>query len=163
MQNVSIGERITLFREFLGLSRKDFTQKTGISQATISRVESNALEPSDAFLNIIMTQFLANPGWILTGEGEMLIAPEEYIAKGITLLGPKKFNEGLNKIFDDPQFAELRALVATNEFITGKIDAELVAYIRYILTLGQQGDEKLKHWLVVQLERAFPEVEEKKA
>ena len=50
---------------------------------------------------------LANPDWIKTGEGEMLLTPENYMAKGITILGAQRFSEGLANILKDPQFAEL--------------------------------------------------------
>lgn len=82
MQRTSPGQRIQEFREHLKLSRKDFTKEIGVSQATVSRIEADLLKPSDVFINAMMARFLANPVWIKTGEGKMLITPEEYIANG---------------------------------------------------------------------------------
>jgi transcriptional regulator with XRE-family HTH domain len=158
MQNASSGQRIQLFREHLKLSRKDFTAEIGVSQATVSRIEAGLLKPSDVFINAMMGRFAANPDWIKTGEGNMFIAPEEYIANGIKLLGAQRFSEGLAKVLKDPRFEELQVLVAVGEMLQGSLDREIEKYLKYIVDTWQQGDEKMKNWLMVQLEKAFGEV-----
>lgn len=162
MNRIPPEERIVQFRNHLGLSQGAFSKAIGMSQPNVSKIESGQVEISDTFLYAMMGCFLANPEWIKSGQGEMLLSPEEYIAKGITVLGARRFHEGWQAVLKEPRAAEFRSLVAAAELVKEDLDPELLTYVQYILKLGQQGDEKLKHWLMVQLERAFPEVEEKR-
>lgn len=164
MQNSSIGNRIRSLREQLGLSRKEFTLKTGISQATVSRVEADALEPSDTFLYAVMTQFLANPDWIKTGQGEMLASPTDYLTKGMRLLGAKAVAAAFINLLKDPEFAEAQSYIAVNNISRENTDTprEIMVYLEHILKLWHEGDQDIKTWLLVQLKRSFPEIGERK-
>lgn len=150
-------ERIIKIREHFGLSRKDLSREIGMSLANISRIEAGKVEPSVALLNALLVRFAVNPNWIKTGDGEMLIPPEEYIAEGIRLFGARKFSEGLDKVLGDPQFAEFQRVVAVGELVNGKLDQEIEGYLRYIVDTWQNGDEKMRNWLMVQLEKGFGE------
>ena len=154
-------ERIIQIREHFGLSRKDLSREIGMSLANISRIEAGKVEPSDALLNALLVRFAVNPDWIKTGDGEMLITPERYIAEGIRLFGAQKFSEGLGKVLKDRQFLEFQALVSVNEMANDNIDENLRKYIEYILKHGLNEDERKRTWLMVQLEKAFPEVLDK--
>lgn len=162
MQNKYAKDRVLQVRKYFGLSRKDFSKALKTSLATISRIESGILEPSEAFINALTIRFLINPDWILTGQGDMFISPEEYIVKGIKLLGAQKFSEGLKSALADPEFAQVRSAIALNELVKDIVHQELAVYLRHIIDLWQQKDERTRTWLLVQLERAFPEVGEGK-
>lgn len=157
MNHRSCGERIVQFRNHFGLSQGTFSKEIGMSQPNVSKIESGQVEVSDTFLYALMGRFLVNPDWIKTGVGAMLLNPKEYIAKGITLLGAATFFEGLKQVVSDAQFAEFRTLLAEDELVSEQLDPEVMAFVRYILLMGQK-DEKLRHWLLVQLENTFPAV-----
>ncbi|TCL62321.1 helix-turn-helix protein [Hydrogenispora ethanolica] len=158
MKQLNPGERVRQFREYLDLSQEAFGAVINMSRGNISKIESGKIPMSNAFLYGMMIRFAANTEWIMTGKGEMFIVAEDYIVNGIKLLGAKKFSEGLVKVLEDPQFAEFRSHVALEKLATGNTNQNLLAYVEYILNQGLQSDEKIRNWLMVQLERAFPEV-----
>ena len=69
-----------------------------------------------------------------------------------------KFGEGLARILNDPQFAELQSVVAVREMVKERLDPDLTEYLQYIVNIWRQGDEKVRGWLMIQLEIAFQEV-----
>ena len=152
MKNDSASERIKQLREQFGLKQGEFSDQLRMSQTHLSRIEKGKVPPSKSFLNALKGEFGINPDWIMTGEGEKLVPPEEYIVAGIKKLGIYKFCEGLTKVLKDPEFAELRSLVAVRELMTGDLDPELAAYLQYILNKWQQGDENIQGWLKIQLD-----------
>jgi transcriptional regulator with XRE-family HTH domain len=163
MNDKSIGERVLQFRRHLGLSQKEVSEAINMSRSNISKIEKNLLEPSNAFLATLKEQFAANPDWIITGKGEMFISPQEYIINGVKLLGPQRFSEGLTSILRDPSFSEFYSQIRLDEMVRKNLDQDqdLIAYLQHIVNLWRQGDERTRIWLIVQLERAFPEVGEK--
>jgi transcriptional regulator with XRE-family HTH domain len=158
MEQNSIGKRITFLREHFGLKRKEFIKITNSSNAAISRLERDKAVPSENFLNALMVHFLADPDWIKTGEGEMLLTPEKYMDKGISIMGAQKFSEGLKNILKDPRFAEFQSYVISKEIMQGNQGHDLEAYLQYILGKWYQGDETVRGWLMIQLGIAFQEV-----
>ncbi|WP_265822572.1 helix-turn-helix domain-containing protein [Geovibrio ferrireducens] len=71
---MSHGERIKNIRKILKLNQKDFSDKIGINQSTLSQYESGTINPSKAVLISISNSFGVSIEWLLTGEGEMLAA-----------------------------------------------------------------------------------------
>lgn len=161
MKNDSISARIKQLREQFGLKQGVFSDQLRMSQTHVSRIEKGKVPPSKSFLNALKREFGINPDWIMTGEGEMFIPPEEYIIADIQKLGIHKFSEGLTKILKDPEFAELRSLMAVSEMVTGDLDPQLTIYLQYILNKWRQGDEDIRGWLRIQMGIAFPEVVER--
>lgn len=158
MQDNSIGERIKKLREFLGLERKEFAEKIGKTEPTISRAERNKNKPSEGFLWALMTHFSVNPDWIMTGEGKMFLSAEDYLEKGIEMFGDRKMSEGLVKIFRKPRFVKFYSLVKTWDLADSDVDEELAKCLRYVIDIWNYGDEKTRHWLERQLEMMFKEV-----
>jgi transcriptional regulator with XRE-family HTH domain len=160
MNKKDLRDRIQQIRDYYGLSQKDFSREIGMSQGNYSKIESGEVKASNTLILAIMGRFAISPDWIKTGEGEMLVAPEEYIEKGITLLGAQKFSEGLNMILKNPRFGEFRSLVGVGEIAQDNFDENLKTFVEYILNQGHQGDERVRTWLMVQLERSFPKAME---
>ena len=160
MNNDSIGTRIKHFREHFGLNQELFSEEIGWDQSVISRIERDKQEISNRFLNAMMLRFAANPDWIRTGEGEMVIAPEEYIANGIKFLGVHKYGAGLTKILNDPQYQELLMGIGIEHRIKENLNNELMAFLQQVARVWQQGDERTRKTLV-QLVGAFAEGEKK--
>lgn len=156
------GNRLQRVRNILRLNQTDFGTEIGMSQSHYSKIESNKVKPSKTVLIALKEHFGINPDWILTGKGDMFISPKEYIVKGIKLLGAQKFSEGLKSALADPEFAQVRSAIALNELVKDIVHQELAVYLRHIIDLWQQKDERTRTWLLVQLERAFPEVGEGK-
>ena len=83
IHNISpIKQRILYLIDSLGVSKRKFYQDTGISRGTI--------ESKTGITEEIMAKFLAtyqnvSPGWLITGEGEMLLGRNE---EGVSGQGP---------------------------------------------------------------------------
>lgn len=79
MQNISpIKQRILQYVDYLGIAKRSFYAKTGISRGT--------LDNSSGITEDIIAKFIAiypnvSPIWLLTGEGEMIIKNEYSEAK----------------------------------------------------------------------------------
>lgn len=143
------GKRVQLLREHFGLDKPKFVEILDSSMATIYRVEGDkGSGPSENFLNALKINFLANPDWIMTGEGDMFIAPEEYIDKGIEILGNERFSKGIVSVLKDPRYAELQALIKMDDIAEEKLDAELRGFLIQMARLWKQGDERLRQALL---------------
>lgn len=152
MNNLTPGERVRQLRKHFKLTQLVFSEAIGMTHGNVSKIEKNEVSPTNSFLNAIKIRFSCNPDWIKTGEGEMFITPEEYIADGIKFLGLQKYGQGLKKILKDPQFAELQSIVSIGEMITEDLNPQLIDYLQFILTKWQQGDEDIRGWLKIQIE-----------
>lgn len=143
------GKRIRFLREHFGLEKPDLIRILNSSKSTIYRLEGDkGSGPSENILNALKINFLANPDWIMTGEGDMFIAPEEYIDKGIEILGNERFSKGIVSVLKDPRYAELQALIKMDDITEEKLDAELRGFLIQMARLWKQGDERLRQALL---------------
>ena len=71
---VSVGESVRIVREFQGLSQNALSQRTGISQATISAIENDrvrlGVERAKTLARALKCHpgVLVFPGWVLPSE-----------------------------------------------------------------------------------------------
>lgn len=66
--SASIGERIILIREDIGVDAATFSQKIGMPEDVLLRVECGKLEPDTAFLTAIAKQWPQYAVYLLTDE-----------------------------------------------------------------------------------------------
>ncbi|EKO25255.1 bacteriophage CI repressor protein [Leptospira interrogans str. 2003000735] len=69
--------------ETLGISKKEFSSKVGISQGFLSQLISGQRTLSMETLSKISQLFRVNVHWLMTGEGEMFQPSSEELRKGI--------------------------------------------------------------------------------
>ena len=156
------GKRIQFLREHFGLSKPEFVEILNSSSSTIYRLEGDkGSGPSENFLNVLKIYFMANPDWIMTGEGDMFITPEEYIDKGIEILGNERFSKGIISILKDPRYEKVQSFIKMENVTEVKIDDELRGFLQQIDQLWKQGDERLKQALM-QFVKVYLEVGENK-
>jgi transcriptional regulator with XRE-family HTH domain len=73
-----VNNRIKAVREALGMSQREFGEKTGVSRDVISNLEYGRVEPKELFINHVCTIYNVNENWLRTGEGSMFVElPEE--------------------------------------------------------------------------------------
>ena len=70
---ICLNERLKILRKELGLSQKDFAERLGIVQATLSAMETGKLTLNERTLRFISTSFHVNEAWLRYGEGEMFV------------------------------------------------------------------------------------------
>lgn len=68
-----MNERIKEIRAALGISQEAFGSKLGIKKAAVSRIESGAVNLTEANIMLICEKFRVRREWLLTGSGEMFL------------------------------------------------------------------------------------------
>ena len=63
--------RIKMIRKKLGLNQTDFANQIGLTQTSLTMIESEKRVLTDKNIKIICSVFNANERWIRTGNGEM--------------------------------------------------------------------------------------------
>jgi transcriptional regulator with XRE-family HTH domain len=147
MDNKLIGQRVRQFREQFKISRNDLINEFGISHSTMSRIENGKNGPDNVFLYAMMARYRANPNWILTGEGEMLLSPNEYVIKWIKSLGTKTISEGFLSVLEDSRFEEFQSLFTAYKFNQEFGNKELREFLRQAAEVWHQGDERIREGL----------------
>ena len=67
---MTIGDRIFERLKEIGMTQKDFSEKTGISQSTISEWKSKRTNPTSEKIMIICDTLRVTPEWILSGSSQ---------------------------------------------------------------------------------------------
>lgn len=77
----SVGARVALLRGKRGVA--DFAEELGINRKTVTRWEGDETLPDGASLLALKEKFGADPGWVLTGQGEApdmaSLTPDEQV------------------------------------------------------------------------------------
>ncbi len=77
--NKKLGERIKEARTRAGMNQQELAQKIGIAGPTLSKYEKGHRIPDAVLLNQMVKALKCDPGWLLTGEGEMITEePSRY-------------------------------------------------------------------------------------
>lgn len=63
--------RIKELRKTLKLSQRDFGERIGVTDTSISKLEKGERNPSDQTIKSICREFNVNPYWLKDGKGEM--------------------------------------------------------------------------------------------
>ncbi len=126
---------------------KNLINEFGISHSTISRIENGKIGPDNVFLYAMMARYMANLNWILTGEGEMLLPPNEYVIKWIKSLGTKTISEGFLSVLEDSRFEEFQSLFTAYKFNQEFGNRELQDFLRQAAEVWHQGDDRIRRAL----------------
>lgn len=96
-------DRLILIRKKANLTAKDFGNKLGVAQSTISSIETGVRQPSNQLINSICREFDVNEHWLRTGEGEMFneLTREEELTRFFA------------KTLKNPESKTMRALIYT--------------------------------------------------
>lgn len=76
----TVNTRILMLKTYLKLGQNEFCYKSGISTATYHNIKKGVEVRKSTARNIAIA-LKANPDWILTGEGEMIMSEEKGEAK----------------------------------------------------------------------------------
>ena len=76
-----LGERLSQLIQTLGVSKKEFSNLIGFSQAYVSMILGGKRpNPSVRFIDSIVRQFQVNGEWLKSGTGEMFAQPTANLA-----------------------------------------------------------------------------------
>lgn len=130
----TIGDRLRIARVKANLLIPDVSEKTNISTGNLSKLENNINKPSADALISLSNIYNVSIDWILTGKGHEKEADK--------LIEPYANQPPDNP---DEQMPVIR-------------DIKLRIYIQSLIELWTEGNKDKKGWIIVQLERAFPEI-----
>lgn len=91
----SIGGRIEVIRGDLGVA--EFASALGINRKTVTRWEADESLPDGASLLALRDRFGADPGWILSGEGEPPSASKLTPDEQVLLDGYRTLDQGTRR------------------------------------------------------------------
>ena len=72
-------EKVFAIRKSLGMSRKDFGHKLGVSEGVITNIEIRGVELKPLMSDLICRVYNVNPIYMKTGEGEMFISDNDEV------------------------------------------------------------------------------------
>ena len=72
-------EKVFAIRKSLGMSRKDFGHKLGVSEGVITNIEIRGVELKPLMSELICRVYNVNPIYMKTGEGEMFISDNDTV------------------------------------------------------------------------------------
>lgn len=76
------GERVREIRKSLGLTLDKFGERIGIKKSTLSLIENDKNNLTEANIKAICREFSVDYIWLTTGEGEMLVdSDDDFIEK----------------------------------------------------------------------------------
>lgn len=78
MNNNATSKRLRNLRKALNLYQGDFAKQIGLSQTSLSMIESGHNGLSDRNIKLICSTFNVSERWLRDGEGEMFAAPSPY-------------------------------------------------------------------------------------
>jgi transcriptional regulator with XRE-family HTH domain len=70
-----VGKRLKITRKYLGITQSKAASDTGISTSALRKYESGKIFPRTDFVEKFIREYNVNPGWLFTGEGEMIKEP----------------------------------------------------------------------------------------
>ena len=137
---MTIGNRLKLFRKSIKKTQAEFGKLLGTGRDTISNYEIGRVEPTDTFIQLVVTKYSLSENWLRTGQGEMYEETETTLfaafAKQYDLSeAEQKAARYLLQLSSQERQQILRHVVGLAEAITSDeqeksshIDAELEAY-----------------------------------
>lgn len=79
-----MNERFKEIRKALELSQEKFGERLGVTKTAISKIESGTNNPTDTIIKLLCNEYNVNEEWLLNGDGEMFLTPEELYADIVT-------------------------------------------------------------------------------
>ena len=94
-----MNERLKKIRTDIKLTQKQMSEKIGVTEATVSRMESGKSSITEQTIKMLCNEFNINETWLRTGEGEMYVVSEqdEELAEALAEISLSD-NEKLKKI-----------------------------------------------------------------
>lgn len=95
---MEIKDRIKVVRKTIGITQADFGKQIGITDASVSRLESGENNPSEQTIKLICREFGVSYDWLKNGIEPMMV-PKEYLDRAKVENRLEGSNEFVKQIF----------------------------------------------------------------
>jgi len=99
MHNIELFSQLRILRKSLRLTQEEFGKKIAKSKNTIINWENRNTEPPGEIIEVLQYVFNANPNWLRTNQGQMLL-PAGYVKK---IRSAKEQKSGVYKYKEEPK------------------------------------------------------------
>jgi transcriptional regulator with XRE-family HTH domain len=149
---LSIGKRIFKIRNSLGLTQDKMAKVLGISQKHISQMEKGTKIPSKHLIRLIGLSFDISEAWLNDGRGEMFVPLEKQLKEKLEYYGKQIFWAAVQNVLKKYGLEGKRP--GCSSYATDDLD--LNRMLETLCCLWSAGDSRLRGWIEIQFERAFP-------
>lgn len=154
---MNIGKNLRKLRKILNLTQVEFSNKLRISKGFLSNLEKGVRHPSSQLLKLISYEFSASENWLLTGQGEMFIPPEEAFQNLYKTLTARHGELAVKKTIHNIMKEHALAIAAGRALpLADTGDPDLNSLIDTLYDLWTSGNTDMKGWIKIQFNRAFP-------
>ena len=108
------GTRLRTLRNSFNLNQKDFADRVGLRESSISAIETGKRTMGRRIATDIAKTFKINPLWLLSGEGEMDDFDPKMVGQDVS---SKLHVEELNELYLRAEASEAARVAAINEII----------------------------------------------
>ena len=154
----TIGERLKQIRQELGLTQTQLAQKAGIRPQHINGIERGAKIPSDQLIKNLSRELGIREEWLRDGQEPVFVPVEEAVFKVMARYGRRALLEQCMKLAREE--GDLYLQNQLKESLDGLSLSTLYRMAQYLIETYTHADQKTRHWMEIQFERAFPEFKE---
>ncbi|MEW6273738.1 MAG: helix-turn-helix transcriptional regulator [Bacillota bacterium] len=151
----TIGERLRQIRSELGLTQTQLAQKVGIRPQHINGIERGAKIPSDQLVKNISRELGIREEWLRHGATPVFIPVEEELLKLMARHGRRAILEQCIRLAREEGDIYLQNQL--KESLDSLSLSALYRMVQYLIETYTHSDQKMRNWMEVQFERAFPE------
>jgi len=149
------------FREYIGLSQKEFAKKLDLTQVTIARYETRKMSPTATVIQKYIDVFDANPNYLFLGLDPVVLTTEDYnlspenneLLKDLNLLLPQDelktqlsailIDQVLNKFSDTDISSPIESLLISLK-LEGHLPMRPFLFLYYIFRYINENQHELK-------------------
>ncbi|MEW5898392.1 MAG: helix-turn-helix transcriptional regulator [Bacillota bacterium] len=154
----TIGERLRQIRQELGLTQTQLARKAGIRPQHINGIERGAKIPSDQLIKNLSRELGIREEWLRDGREPVFVPVEEELLKVMARYGRRALLEQCIKLAREE--GDLYLQNQLKESLDGLSLSVLYRMVQFLIETYTHADQKTRHWMEVQFERAFPEFKE---
>ena len=139
------GDRIRLIRLAKGMNQVEFAREVDMTASAISQLESGIREMTENTRQNLCSRLQLNPTWLMTGEGEIDLVPEEpdelmqEVAK-ILSANPSLHRalKALTGMYSAEDWKRLNSMIGERFLVTSSSGPD---FVTIAFTLGKRGEQ----------------------
>lgn len=156
---MSIHSRIKQLRKTLNLTQAEFATFLGINQGYVASIENEKKTPSALLVKAIAREYFVREEWLLTGEDPIHLSPEEAVERVAAAFGVSEMLAAAHKVAQKNGLTEEACILEAR--LVSLDNLELTAMLEWFAETWMASDARMRGWLAIQFEKAFPEYKER--